>query len=330
VAGVVPKKRYHLTINDINIYALARNLIVMMFLKDLADLDTPTKGCQEMSILNTLFFTYLSPLMPPYAFEKLHQTIDKTLAALESRSQPVPWLFLHEKDFPSLAEALRSWKGRALSLFNTQQLIPRITEEMKKRRGIQPGFISMTPPELKKEKLLYIHAAALYPSKIIMQQQDPVLLDLLEKHSQQPKAQAAIFKRHLQDHWKVNTTLIDPRWCDELDWKKQYDFYHEEYDFYHDPFDFARQEHLSNPSQPPAGLFGYVNGFFSRTACAIRHLGDRFQVEMIHDDFANVCEKMRHLLYRAGDNPYGGIENREVRPMNFPIRFDAIHMSNVP
>lgn len=93
-----PTRRYHFTIHDINKCAITRDLIILMLLEDLSRLDHYSD--EALIILTTLYYTYISPMMPRYAFDQLHKTIDRALDCLKSGRQPIELIFLHNADFP--------------------------------------------------------------------------------------------------------------------------------------------------------------------------------------------------------------------------------------
>ena len=83
--SIVPKRTYHFTVNDIQKSALARDLIIWMLLDELSKLKSmPEQAALE--ILNTVFFIFLSTVMPSYAFAQLHKTSSPTSWTIKSRS----------------------------------------------------------------------------------------------------------------------------------------------------------------------------------------------------------------------------------------------------
>lgn len=69
----------------------------------------------------------------------------------------------------------------------------------------------------------------------------------------------------------------------------------------------------------PDRLFEHMKAFFLEAAKAIGYLGEKLKVEAILGDYVDVAEKIQFGLYDA-----------EVRPKEFPILYDRIHLSNVP
>lgn len=326
------KKLYHFAVNDINNYAITRDLIIWMLVQDLS---LATKDSDEaVLITNTLVFVYFGTMMPGPAFKRLHQTIDEALTALEEGKQPLKWTHLYKKDIPAYVRVLTMWKGRALDLYTKSEVIDSVTEDMKAKRSADPEIVSRVPAACKKEKLLYFHAAVLYPSPRFQELYDPEMQLLLAKFSGKPKANAEIFKDHLRKHWDVNTTLLSPDWWDELDHKAEYDFSHDPFDAIDsfkrpdtEPFSLSWLDQLTETPKETS-FYGFLAPFFANIADAIKALQGRIQVEVLHDEFIDLCEEIRFcpIEYRKGTEA----DDIEFRPKRFPVTFDRIHMSNVP
>ena len=316
--GKIPKRQYHFTVNDIQKAALARDLVIWMMLNDLSNLDIASG--EAMQLLNTLFFVYSSTMMPSYAFRQLNSTIAKIVEALNAGEQPLTWLHLHEKDVPIYIEALSSWQGRARDIFTSAEIVEMVTSAMGGRRW--PRFLANGQATYKQEKLLYMNAAVLYPSKDMLRSQDQTFLELLDKYSNEPKANAQIFKRYLSEQWHFNTTLMDIEWYNDLP--------REAFDVGFDPFeelDRFPYDEVSTKPRNPDRLFDHIAPFFIDAAKAIKQLEGRFLVEAILGDYADVAEKIQFGLYK-GTAVGGGRE--DLRPRDFPVLFDRIHLSNVP
>lgn len=61
------------------------------------------------------------------------------------------------------------------------------------------------------------HAGCSYSSTFqILKRQDPKLRELVDKFSSKPDKHARMFKKHVVDNWKFNTTLLDLAWFKEI------------------------------------------------------------------------------------------------------------------
>lgn len=187
-----PERKYHFTVNDISKSALARNVVVWMLLDELMNLD----GEDEREIvLNTVFFIYLSTMLPKYAFNMLEETISKAISALEKGESPLRWLFLHEKDVPSYLAALKYWLGEGEEVFTSSEVVDKVSMKMWSTDMRNAGT------KYRNEKRLYIQSAVLFPSKRVLQLHDPDFLGMIEKYSNKPDQNAALFKKYVGEHW---------------------------------------------------------------------------------------------------------------------------------
>ncbi|ESZ96903.1 hypothetical protein SBOR_2697 [Sclerotinia borealis F-4128] len=168
------QKQYHLSMIDVNKYALTRDLIMFMLLEELSGLETNSEEAEE--VLTTLFFVFIAVIIPRVAFDHLHRTIERALSALQSGLQPLIWMYLHEEDFHLYIQSLKSWKGKALTIFTIAAAVDEL------------------PAACKKENKLYKVTAILLPPERVLQKHDPQMLVLLKDHIDQPKSNAAKFK----------------------------------------------------------------------------------------------------------------------------------------
>jgi hypothetical protein len=306
-----PERKYHFTINDISKSALARNMVVWMLLNKLTELDEEDE--REM-VLNTVFFIYLSTLMPRYAFEMLGETISNAIDTLEKGNSPLKWLFLHEKDIPSYLAALRYWLGEGKQIFTSNEIVGKVALKMSISEAA--GHMRNEGNAFyKNEKRLYIESAVLFPSNRVLQLHDPGFLEMIQKYSTSPRKNSKIFKKYLGENWHFNTTLMDKDWYADLQGKHMFDLGF-------NPFEaidhFAYLEVQTKPNRPDR-LFEHMKPFFLEAAKAIEYLGERLKVEAILGDYVDVAEKIQFGLYET-----------VTRPKEFPILYDRIHLSNVP
>lgn len=313
----VTERTYHVTVNDIAKSAISRNIILWMLLEDLSGVE-PGSDKAGM-LLNTIFFIYVSTVMPPYAFDQMTNTIDRALGLLTKGKQPVSWLYLHERDMPKYIEALTDWQGKAKDIFTSAEMIERVSMKMWLSKVEADG-------QFRKEKQMYISAAVLYPSEKVLRQQDPKMLELIKKHSTKSEADVGIFTKHLRDNWHSNTTLIDVQYYNNLLARNQ----EQDFDVGFDPFQslvhFPADEMVTKPLKPTR-LFDHMSPFFQEVANSIKFLGNRLQVEAILGDYVDVAEEIQMGFYSSveGDDSAG-----RFRPMGFPTHYDRVHLSNVP
>ena len=304
---------YHFTINDLNVLALCRDLIVFMLLEDASRLDEGTP--RHADIMNALFFVYVSILMPTYALEVLDDTIDTAITALKNREQPVSWLHIHEPDFPLYIQGLERWMGEARTLCTVDVFLKAAS---KGRLGSHHG--DMSKP-LKKESLLYRNASLLYPSRAVLYARDPDLSKILDGLPSKPKAtDSRKVRQHVKDNWKPNVTLVDPMWIKGRP---------ENLDIGHDPFDLVDQVDTKYTEQRNhlLGLFDIMEPFFKDITCALVLLRGKMRIEAIHGDCIDLFERLRYdIIPERKQDPANEDGGKWARP----VRFDRIHLSNIP
>lgn len=329
-AHQLKQKKYHLTMIDVNKYVLTRDLIMLMLLEELSGLETDSEDAEN--ILTTLFFVFIAVIIPRIAFDHLHRTIDKALSALQSGENPLKWMYLHKEDLHLYIQSLKSWKVRASTIITTAAAVDEVTRQLHKREMELPPFArqGLVPTSCKSENKLYKATAILIPPKRVLQKYDPQMLVLLQDHIAKPKTNAAKFKRHLQEHWNFNTTLVDVEWYDSLLDKS-------EFDIGTDAFSALESlgpefETLPTKAKNPERLFDYFAPFFIDFAQSIKYLKGRLQVEAMHGDYVDVAEKLRFELYRDEDSSVSSETSIStiIRRKDFPVLYDRIHLSNVP
>lgn len=312
--GKIPKRSYHFTLNDIQKSAIARDLIVWMLLDDLSNLDVDSEEADM--ILNTVFFIYISTMMPGYAFKQLNATIERALKVLEVKEQPLKWLYLYEKDMPLYITTLRYWKEKASNVFAPQEIIKKVSMAM-----LRPATVDDENTLFcKQEQSLYAQSAVLFPSAKVLRREDPEFMQLLAKYLHKPNKHVSQLSNHVKSSWYLNTTLMDKQWNDSMGERKFDVGFDPHQSIPHFPYD-----EVSTKPRDPKSLFDYMSPFFLDVAKAVKYLDGRLKVEAILDDYADVAERIHFGLYQdeAGSGgPY--------RPKHFPVLFDRIHLSNVP
>lgn len=200
-------KKYHFTVNDVHKCAIARDMIIWMLLDELSGIKNKQSDDAAM-ILNTVFFLYLSTMMPAYAFEHLNKTPSKAVKALEAGEQPLRWLYLHKKDISLYVSAMKAWQEEAPNIFTSQEIVRKVSMKMGQNKYSNPQsnpqfFDNAEDGNCLTEKQLYVNLAVLYPSRDVLKKHDPQFLALLGKH------QSDLFRDHLIKHWHFNTNLMD-------------------------------------------------------------------------------------------------------------------------
>jgi hypothetical protein len=133
-------KTYHFTILDTNSPAIARDLVVLMLLDELSELAHDAAKARSSKILQCLFYTYLSAIMPSSLHEVLQVKIAEAKTALEKNTLP-PFI-----DIPYIYRAdtvgyLDDWQRKVQQEYPVTRLQPAVV----RTRGQYPEFVDLPP-----------------------------------------------------------------------------------------------------------------------------------------------------------------------------------------
>lgn len=199
------KRTYHFTANDIHKGALARNLIIWLLLDELAFLE-PDSG-PALKILNTIFFTFVSAVMPDYAHHQLKNIIKRALWRLRSGLQPLDWMHVPIEDFEVYIFALRRWNGEVKERTRSIDLMTEIRAAMW-RNDLSSSFSGLKG-RCGKEKMLHSCLAFLCPSTKVLESCDPYVLKLWNDIGVGHLEKVIDLGRHMAHHWYPNITLLN-------------------------------------------------------------------------------------------------------------------------
>jgi hypothetical protein len=303
---------YHFTVNDINGCALARHLLVLLLLEEIADAvgnTAPDQVNKPPVALVTLFFLYVGYVMPTQNYEYLQQTISRALQVLTVDVTLPGLLFVYNYGRESIITALQQWQKAAADAFPADNLVSqaKATLQRLKETGLKTDVAGMAPDGCHEELQYWIVSGLLLPPD----DEIPRALKRLLKMPMHGQS-ATNLKHYIEQNWKPNATLADMNNLNEL---KQNVF------AVHDPFWQASMPYacirIGNDPENPQKLYDYLAPFFVHTAQAVRGLAGRLHVEMMTGDVTVAL---------------GRITKQDVkdRPKHFPQRYNRIHLSNIP
>jgi tetratricopeptide (TPR) repeat protein len=306
------KCNYHFTVNDINGCALARHLLVLLLLEEIADAvgnTAPDQVNKPPVALVTLFFLYVGYVMPTQNYEYLQQTISRALQVLTVDVTLPGLLFVYNYGRESIITALQQWQKAAADAFPADNLVSqaKATLQRLKETGLKTDVAGMAPDGCHEELQYWIVSGLLLPPD----DEIPRALKRLLKMPMHGQS-ATNLKHYIEQNWKPNATLADMNNLNEL---KQNVF------AVHDPFWQASMPYacirIGNDPENPQKLYDYLAPFFVHTAQAVRGLAGRLHVEMMTGDVTVAL---------------GRITKQDVkdRPKHFPQRYNRIHLSNIP
>jgi hypothetical protein len=299
--GDVASKLYHFTANDVHYYTLARNLVVWALLQELSELK---QGTDEATlVLTTLSFVWVSPMMPEKAHRKLHQAIRRVWMSVKSEKQPISWAYLHKKDFNPLSKALYYWDTKVDHMVTGAEVISRVIRVMENYKS-NPGIMNSIPAQCKKEFNMYCQSAGLRPPQRFMELHDKGMLGLLRT----PGSQS--LEGYIKENWRVNVTMVAVDDIETSDVDLSVD---------HNPFtEIGRFDAQGNADPRPSSLLDYVSLLLSDTARSLKNIKDRLKIEIYQGDMVDLAEELQ----------FGLLD--DSRPMNFPVTYHKLALSNVP
>lgn len=312
----LPRRRWHFTCVELKAKSLARLLVILLLLHRLSLTNKFSSG-KTQRIIATAFYVFVAPVMPPYAYEQLQETISYALRMLEGYEDVPEWICIYEQDRQALITALESWRNDTADAWPTSRMRALAMEEFNSIQDRHP-----TPDGCQVEKRCYLNAGLLYPPLKFLDQDEPHLKALIATYRQSDgsKKVASAICKYIDVKWRPNVTLAD------LEYQLPGLYFENRPNITHDPFQvMARQLQSPNTSHPKQ-LYDYAFGFFTNLAKAISHLTGRFVIEFMNSELTKTMEQLR----------YGNADHRESGSLNalnlnkYPRRFDRIHLSNIP
>lgn len=327
-----PPRKYHFLINDTNKCVMARDLIIFMLLDELTDLDPLLDGLDGLAqasekgleVLTTLYYVYIATMMPKFAFDHLHRVIDKALASLLSRRQPLSIFYIDQRDFSSYITVFQQWKGDARRLFTNVEAIKKTLELLASQTNLRGAAAAKgnLPPACWTDSKVYAVSGFIRSPRQLQDKYDPRVKEKVQKVFTDPWG----LVQYISKHWFLNTTLIDSDYAKSLDPM-------DAYNLGACPLQLA--QHIMDEDMPtkvdlPAGLLEFITPIFIDTGKALRILQGRIKIEAVLEDGLDLFETLRFGL---NDDQQGHVITsmaNGARPKDFPTKFDRIHLSNVP
>ncbi|KAF8309535.1 uncharacterized protein EI90DRAFT_3296564 [Cantharellus anzutake] len=301
--------KFHFTLVDIHPTSIARNLVVLHTLDELARF--PGKHVQTnkraLDLLAMLHFVFI---------------LDKSgnLAYLQALGLP-------GNDVSQLQNQAASERDAMISMIAPQmeeKLIAqgerpseakKIVEGMMDTGVLETVFENLDIMEGSvNERSLYNELRVLWPPTHLMSEEPPILQEVMNRSRavyQKPLAEKVnLARKAILRTWLPNITFTSPEWRGSLS---------------HDPFRIASEFFNSQvpknfkPDDDTASLYDYSVAFFSRAAEGVRksfQYPSSLMIELIASDGLRAMESIR--LSSLGREP------------EWPILYDRIHLSNVP
>ncbi|KAI1388457.1 uncharacterized protein F4822DRAFT_429081 [Hypoxylon trugodes] len=295
-------QKLHVTMVDKNPAIVARDLIFFSLLKEAAT----NEATKEVSLM-TVSYLFCTQIIPSFVWEKLQETINGLVGKLKEKQQPLDFVHIPVSQVEQYIEVLMSWQKGPATDWKTPQA-----------RGVWPASPPAEKdehyPECQADHQVFDDFAVLFPPIAVLANFEPKLFALVTRYQSGDRNVRKFIARYLDNHWRVNVTLIDVKW-DAL-WRQP-----------EDELDIGQ----NNPrvadwlTQKWSKL-----DFFDAVASSIPSLGGRLTIEMIIGDMMDVLERLRYgLLDRSKQG--GDVDNPKLpTSVDWPQTYHIIHMNNIP
>lgn len=296
------QRRYNFTLNDSNCAAIARNLVLLVLLDELACL-TDIPQAERTEIYTTVYYIFAGVIIPRYAFCRLLHTVDALVGRLRNNGPVLPWLQIYESDRLPLIDALESWLDfEQNDRLSTSNAIDRAVQSLydasiPHKSACDLDSILKAPPGCQKEFETYFKLPLLQAPRSVMREHEPELLQLIETN-----APAENLRSYVAGEWCINPTLGMTGQTNGSN-----------------PFDVCRALYNIVSIQERGGpkktkLFDYASSFFQMVVVALRKIRGRLNVEYIAGDAAVAIDGIR----------YGIKDQYSTRPADY----DLIYLSH--
>jgi hypothetical protein len=326
--------RFHFSALDLKFPVLARDLVMFLVIDQLSLTDLDTSESQDLAA--AAFFLYLAPLLPRYVFNLLQAKVALAIKMLNNE-EPLPiWLSIYERDTQGIIQALSIWQTEMSNRWTTAQVRQRTlncTRTLKEKRAQDPyAYEEIHPRGCVQERAYYEAVGALWPPSSLLEKYEPDLQEIIKEYESTDKNEEANLgkaKELVDRHWMPNILLFDTDITEPGD---QID----DIPIGHDPFHFewkssrafswydnysVRYRHFA-----PSRLCDHGGRLFHAVARALQHTRERTVVELMAGELTQTMDQ-----FRLGVSPHrlsGKASGIEVD--SFPMRYDRIHLSNIP
>ena len=318
-------KEFYFTVNDVQFPTMARNLIIISLLQDLASA-AEASAAFELT-MTTIFYVFCSHVVPSVVFEHMQEVIKALIEELDVGNDVLrkPYgVHVSHNYRMGLVVALRRWQDPHFCTLGVADLVKNNLSYWSKLKDQQAalgmfgmlGMIDKRKQPCQQDYALFKEAGVLCGSSQTLQQHDPEFQNLVSQYKQGGKPLNPQLAIYVNKHFKPNVTILDP------DWEREYSNNQKNLEYFlFDPFELSKNDDylttLFSGKKRPTNLYDWVAPFFEKAAAAFIHLKDRLIIEI---SCAEVFDALEEVQY----------ETLGLRGKNLPSAYDRIHLSNVP
>lgn len=336
-------QRLHFTILDFKPAILARDLILFALLDDISqnmgasqDLFDSAKppSVKFIEALTVASYFYVTPVMPAYAWNRIHATIERLLDCFDNSEQPISWVHIPVVVQATVRPTLECWKqgpGGPYSTERFRELVKQDNSQAQMHVMSMFGDLGPDPtfPHLKSERRLYKDISVILPHPNLLNTHDPELVTILQDYRKKSTSAKERLSAHINSQWKPNFTLADIV-CDN---ENAIPERMPHPDMSLSPFDLVGSLITGWLGEPGASSFSgntlmtIADSYFIMIGKAMASLRDRLMVEVCFGEMANCLENMQ---YQTVDRFASESESKDCLLSKWPHKYHVIHMSNIP
>ncbi|KAI1780638.1 hypothetical protein F4818DRAFT_451060 [Hypoxylon cercidicola] len=325
-------QKLHITMLDIKPAVMARDLIFFSLMNESADVNL--KLVSKTMIWLSLTYIYLAQILPPFAWEKLQETISKLVDSLEKKKQPLSFAYIPVSQMDSITRVLKSWQQGPATEYKTSEVrraIARLADQRAAQFPMSPEKRWSSYPECSSDHEVFDEFGVMFPPTEVLSKFEPELSALAADFRTGTKGVQKRIHYYLDKHWKANVTFVDADWqATQPPGKIPH--------LGQDPIDIAKDLNNESPELSPTErkkspycLMNYTSKFFAVATRGILGLRDRLTIEIIVGDMVDILERLRYgHLDRYSQDRVAGEQESSSTAMEWPQKYHFVHMSNIP
>lgn len=318
---------------------IARDLVVFLFLDDLSK-TARTSRAERSLLLQCLYYTYLSPIMPGRLAAILQARIQRVVDILEDKKLPPAYLDIPHIYRPKVLRVLKQWQHDAsarLPVSNMRRAIvsQRHSERMKwdLQHFTTMGPMPNTAPEWEMEQQFYEQTGVLTMPRPHDAAYEDEIRSAFEASSTRKIERKDAVAEKVEADWASNVTMIDLDWVEALRRPDGFDI-----DVAHDPWQFGADLRYLKLTEPGARLYEVVATWFEFVAAGFGQLKDNMKIEVCLGNITTVLEQIRCGVIGRRQRIYADCDPDVAQGNDaiisegeeYPRVYHRIHLSNIP
>jgi hypothetical protein len=291
--------------------------------------ESDTKSAET---LVTLSYLYAAQIMPAWAYSRFQVAIKDLVNELQDyHADIMERFYVDTESRVQICHHLNSWRRKPQGWYSTERFLALTQEQTLSSKMKDIHTYGTAPQESGKppgceagssDVCQFEDIGVILPYIPLLEKYEPKLLKLLMTYGKHRTiTHMNKISQYLIDHWRPNVTLID------------FDFEEKRQGKHHPLLDFTPHDivcslfaHIPREAAGPGvqGVLAHLEGFFGFIKNAIGRIQRKVTFEIVIDNMVNYFECAEYGLLQSRER-LGSLE-----PSEFPVRYDRIHMSNIP